>query len=937
MALFSREMESTEKLQPSSSDSSYDTIESGNGRLKCSLSCSFVDNLLSKTFYHYGKFVARHKLIFLIGPLILLVVMTTGLLQIYVDDDIESLFTPLGSPSLEDKEYAMQAFPLGNSKEEFLPNRVLYTMLSKLQLIITAKDGGNVFRDSIVREVLELDNFVINYHSSSNSSENGFSDLCMKWNRKCIRNPVVDILRMRAAGINVSVTHPTFKVPHTNHEIIISSQMGDVELFPGTNKVASAKAIILHYYLSEEPIAEADLWEHEIEQLMIQRASSRDSLMTLVSCTSQSLPVEVKKATHSILPRFVATFCMLILFAVLSLMTNDWVVSKPVLGLLGVLSAGFAIVSSVGLLSYCHFYFNEIVSMMPFLVIGVGVDNMFIMVAAWRQLNLYLSVEERMGRTFSEAAVSITITNLTDTLAFVIGATTPLPGVRMFCAYSGVAMVFAYIYQVTFFAACMAYMGEREAKNIHCLTCQNVLPKRESPNSPYKIFCAGGVRKENEKFNLDAYFHHPFMKFFRDYYGPFITKPWVKAVTGILYLAMLSGSVLGCMNLTEGLRLQNLAPDYSPSWQFYTMYDIYHESFSPPLHVIFKGEIDYWNTSTFQAIENTTASFEESDFTFHHGSADSWVRAYHHFLLMRFGSIPPREQYIKILHEEFLTNPMFRHFSLDISFQIENGVVKGINASRIMFNTRGADSPVKEQVFVTELRRIASESSLDVIAFSPVFIFYDQHIGIIPYTFQTLFIAMLSMFMVALIMIPHPACAVWVTICTVSIDTAVLGYMSLWGVSLDVITMINILLCIGFSIDFSAHITYAFVIGISKDPNERIIWALRNLGMPILQGALSSIIAILPLSSATVYIFRAFFKTLFLVMLFGALHGLLFLPVALTILGKIIPSKESKGRNFFQSGIEDAKEPVEKKNSVSSYSFAGTNDTEVVELLVSTV
>lgn len=338
----------------------------------CSLRCGFVDDLLSKVFYKYGKLVARHKLFFLLVPLVLFAVTASGVLQIYVDDDIEALFTPLGSPSLEDKVYAKDAFPIGDEGDEFLPNRVLDSLLSKLQLIITTKDGGNVLRKSVVQEILELDQFIVNYQLSFNSSlsKNTFRNLCMKWNGQCIKNPIVEILRMSAYGMNVSLTYPTFTFPLTNRKMIIASQMADVEHVPGTDKVSSAKAVILHYYLSDIPTEEADAWEREIEELMIRRAFADDSLMTLVSCTSQSLPTEVKHATHTILPKFVATFCMLILFAVLSLMTNDWVVSKPILGLLGVLSAGFAIVSSVGLLSYCQFYFNEIVSMMPFLVIG---------------------------------------------------------------------------------------------------------------------------------------------------------------------------------------------------------------------------------------------------------------------------------------------------------------------------------------------------------------------------------------------------------------------------------------------------------------------------------------------------------------------------------------------------------------------------------------
>ena len=107
---------------------------------------------------------------------------------------------------------------------------------------------------------------------------------------------------------------------------------------------------------------------------------------------------------------------------------------------------------------------------------------MFIMIAAWRQLSLYLSVEERMGRTYSEAGVSITITNLTTVLAFIVGASSSLPGVRTFCIYAGVAMFFAYFYQITFFGAAMALVGQREAKNLHCYTCKKV--SRHNPLLP---------------------------------------------------------------------------------------------------------------------------------------------------------------------------------------------------------------------------------------------------------------------------------------------------------------------------------------------------------------------------------------------------------------------------------------------------------------------
>ena len=52
---------------------------------------------------------------------------------------------------------------------------------------------------------------------------------------------------------------------------------------------------------------------------------------------------------------------------------------------------------------------------------GIGIDDLFILVSAWRYTNYNLDVEERMGQTLKSSAVSITITSVTDALAFGIG------------------------------------------------------------------------------------------------------------------------------------------------------------------------------------------------------------------------------------------------------------------------------------------------------------------------------------------------------------------------------------------------------------------------------------------------------------------------------------------------------------------------------------
>ena len=59
--------------------------------------------------------------------------------------------------------------------------------------------------------------------------------------------------------------------------------------------------------------------------------------------------------------------------------------------------------------------------------------------------------------------------------------------------------------------------------------------------------------------------------------------------------------------------------------------------------------------------------------------------------------------------------------------------------------------------------------------------------------------------------------------------------MTWWGVRLDGVALINLIMCIGFSVDFSAHICYHYLTEEGKQPSERIRASLYALGLPIIQ------------------------------------------------------------------------------------------------------
>ena len=60
--------------------------------------------------------------------------------------------------------------------------------------------------------------------------------------------------------------------------------------------------------------------------------------------------------------------------------------------------------------------------------------------------------------------------------------------------------------------------------------------------------------------------------------------------------------------------------------------------------------------------------------------------------------------------------------------------------------------------------------------------------------------------------------------------------MYVWNVSLNSISMINLVMAIGFTVDYSAHVAHSFVFSTESNPEKKVINALKTVGASVIMG-----------------------------------------------------------------------------------------------------
>merc|ERR1711915_291440 len=182
--------------------------------------------------------------------------------------------------------------------------------------------------------------------------------------------------------------------------------------------------------------------------------------------------------------------------------------------------------------------------------------------------------------------------------------------------------------------------------------------------------------------------------------------------------------------------------------------------------------------------------------------------------------------------------------------------------------------------------QIISDSNISDTAFatSPIYQAWETDSIISLELWRNLALALMVVGIVSFSMLGNASLCLMVMACVMLTLVDLVGTLHFWDVTIDVISCVNIVLATGLCVDYSVHIAHAFAVA-EGSRTERTKAALVNLGPAILNGGVTTFLAVIILPFSQSHVFKTFFKIFGLTVLYGVFHGLVFLPVLLSTFG----------------------------------------------------
>uniref|UniRef100_A0A671VNE3 NPC1 like intracellular cholesterol transporter 1 n=1 Tax=Sparus aurata TaxID=8175 RepID=A0A671VNE3_SPAAU len=622
-------------------------------------------------------------------------------------------------------------------------------------------------------------------------------------------------------------------------------------------------------------------WEQEFINMVQEYRNNPNTNFTFAFMAERSLEDEINRTTAEDIPIFMISYAVIFVYIAVALgeyssLKRILVDSKFLVGLGGILVVGCSVLASMGFYSWIGIPSSLVIlQVVPFLVLAVGADNIFIFVLEYQRdvRRAGETREEHIGRILGNVAPSMLLCSLSESVCFFLGGLSTMPAVKSFALYAALAVLMDFVLQMTAFVALLSLDARRQDNNRCELVCCLTV-KTQRANKP------------NEGFLL------PLM---RKYYAPALLNCYSRIIVMVVFIFMFCASLFLMFHVTVGLDQELAMPKGSYMLDYFQYLYKYFEVGVPVYFVTKKG----YNFSTMAGMNGVCSSVGCDEYSLTQKiqsylaiPANSWVDDYIDWLnpgsgCCRLYTSGPNIGNFCSASEVNLFFPVFPasrfmayHTPLTNSQEFTAALLRARElAHNITMGMR--------QIPGTRIRLI-----FYILAFRPssrvTNVFYEQYLTIVSEGFFTISQCLVPTFVVCCLLLGLDLRSGFlnlITIIMITVDTV--GVMTLWGIDYNAVALINLVTAVGISVEFVSHMTRSFALSIKPTHVERAKEATANMGSAVFAGvAMTNLPGILVLALAKAQLIQIFFFRLNLIItLLGMAHGLVFLPVLLSYFG----------------------------------------------------
>ncbi|GMT20234.1 hypothetical protein PFISCL1PPCAC_11531, partial [Pristionchus fissidentatus] len=807
-----------------------------------------------------GEVLADHPWKFIGFSVLFSMLLALGLIRIRLETDIRESFSPRDSDTARETSAYLDFYNLTR-----FPQRTF--------MHFSAIDEGDMLRENCLAEVERMDNRMkVFMEEREGNGRRRCDPLCL------MNKPFhyfLKELRDERGGVEATriFDHPSSRF--NGHDLFTAATLFGVEKHENTTaamRIKKVSSIVLWYFANAETDAQVKQWKELSLQVFEEVKIIHPDQHVRVDIFGDVI------ANHEMIRGALqATRMMMVGFALLvafvtTVLWRDWPLRQlPALVGSALLTPLLATAASFGLLSWLGISAYSIQCVAPFLVLGIGVDDAFILFHWWHSMDHITDLRERSKHVFRQISASITITSATNIIAFGIGFFTPTPQMSVFCLATSLSLFFDYVLTYTILGPVVYLLSSSYAK-------AEAEPKDEEASLPLQTVNEKPPIKEEKK-ALSQY------------------STFVTSISGHLFclfviIGLFAVCTLGVLKMKVSFEPGKAFPSDSPlATSLQRIKPVFNETFPLSLYIhnppqitnkeeseMFKRMLNELETipgvygrertmlwmKEYEAFDRRLHSFTESISSFFLGEATEYSPS--------FKNLPT--------FLSFLDNPAQIQYTKPAPNSTEEG---RLTRFQMAITAEGMSEWARRAELVESTRRVLHKyPSLNATLFDGDSAVLTLMLTVGQDLIGSILVTIISMAIVCWLFVWNFHAVLIITSIVTSICYCLVGVLSWWGADLDPITQVDVLLATGFSVDYTAHIAFQFCRA-SGSPKERVASALEEMSAPLLQAGISTLLCMLPLMLVKTYAILAFAKTVFAVVFLGLFHGLFVLPVLLSI------------------------------------------------------